>query len=215
VNSLWKATWTRKLLNGVTLSLLPSSWFQLFKERITQSSELISIPVDKIYFRKLTHSLNKWVLFKSLDLKSQTRSVSHLYQTLFSLRSRYLIWALQLSWNLCVAWYPRKTTHAVTQFHFPGTLLSFLVSCLFDCLRTFCIWVDFQSKSVQGWINLNYTNQENRSPPYIKDLLSNQLLIILFARLYNLFCSFQKSAVLHLGNAPLLMLHLFYGTRCH
>lgn len=43
----------------------------------------------------------------------------------------------------------------------------------------------------------------------------NQLLIMLFARLHNLFCSFQKSTALHLGIGPLLMLHLFYGTRCH
>ena len=51
-------------------------------------------------------------------------------------------------------------------------------------------------------MNLNYTKQKKRSPPYIKYLLSNQLLIILFVRLHNLFCSFQKSAVLHLGIAP-------------
>ena len=44
---------------------------------------------------------------------------------------------------------------------------------------------------------------------------SNQLLIMLFVRLENLFCSFQKSTALHLGIGPLLMLHLFYGTRCH
>ena len=43
----------------------------------------------------------------------------------------------------------------------------------------------------------------------------NQLLIMLFARLHNLFCSFQKPTALHLGIGPLLMLHLFYGTRCH
>ena len=51
-------------------------------------------------------------------------------------------------------------------------------------------------------MNVNYTNQKKRSPLYIKYLLSNQLLIILFVRLHNLFCSFQKSAVLHLGIAP-------------
>ena len=43
----------------------------------------------------------------------------------------------------------------------------------------------------------------------------NLLLIMLFARLLNLFCSFQKPTALHLGIGPLLMLHLFYGTRCH
>ena len=42
-----------------------------------------------------------------------------------------------------------------------------------------CLSCSFQSKSVQGLINLNNTNQENKSSPYIKDLLSNQLLIIL------------------------------------
>ena len=43
----------------------------------------------------------------------------------------------------------------------------------------------------------------------------NQLLVILFVRLHNLFCSFQNSTALHLGIGPLLMLHLFYRTRCH
>ena len=38
---------------------------------------------------------------------------------------------------------------------------------------------------------------------------------LLFARLHNLFCSFQKPTALHLGIGPLLMLHLFYGTCCH
>ena len=43
----------------------------------------------------------------------------------------------------------------------------------------------------------------------------NQLLVMLFVHLQNLFCSFQKSTVLHLGIGPLLVLHLFYGIRCH
>ena len=43
----------------------------------------------------------------------------------------------------------------------------------------------------------------------------HQLLIMVFVRLQNLFCSFQKSTALHLRIGPLLMLHLFNGTRCH
>ena len=43
----------------------------------------------------------------------------------------------------------------------------------------------------------------------------NQLLIMLFAYLLNLFCSFQKPTALHLGTGSLLMLHLFHGTCCH
>ena len=56
-----------------------------------------------------------------------------------------------------------------------------------------------------------YKSLHNQSPSYIKGLL----LIMLFVRLHILFCLFQKSTALHLGIGPLLMLHLFYGTRCH
>ena len=53
-------------------------------------------------------------------------------------------------------------------------------------------------------------------PPTLKIFYAwNQLLIMLFVRLHNLFCPFQKSTALYLGTGPLLMLHLFYGTRCH
>ena len=38
---------------------------------------------------------------------------------------------------------------------------------------------------------------------------------MLFCRLPNVFCSFQKATALHLGIMPLLMLHLFYGPFCH
>ena len=43
----------------------------------------------------------------------------------------------------------------------------------------------------------------------------NQLVIVLFARLLNLFCLFLKLTVLHYEIGPLLILHLFYGFRCH
>ena len=43
----------------------------------------------------------------------------------------------------------------------------------------------------------------------------NQLLIMFFACLHNLSCSFLKSTALISGIGPLLMLHVFYGSRCH
>ena len=65
-----------------------------------------------------------------------------------------------------------------------------------------------------------YKSLHNQSPPYIKDLLSLKP-----ATNYNyaprlstqslLFVPKANATALHLGTGPLLMLHLFYGTRCH
>ena len=59
-------------------------------------------------------------------------------------RHMFLVW---LNWETfaSAAMIPQSF-----RFHFPGTLLSFLVSHLFSCLRRSCVKVDFQSKSVQG-----------------------------------------------------------------
>ena len=66
----------------------------------------------------------------------------------------------------------------------------------------FCLQVATQTKPTLRWRSFVHC-------PW------NQLLIMHFARLHNLSCSFLKSTALPLGIGPLLMLHLFYRTRCH
>ena len=89
--------------------------------------------------------------------------------------------------------------------------------------KTFALRIFF-FKEIPWWALLNRLKIENFEKRWffftLDDTLKifypwNQLLIMLFVRLHNLFCSFQKSTALHLGIGPLLMLHLFYGTRCH
>ena len=70
--------------------------------------------------------------------------------------------------------------------------------------------------SVQLRLLFVYKSLQNQIPLYIKDLLSLKP-----AANYALRSSVQsllfvpKIKSLHVGTGPLLMLHLFYGTRCH